>query len=66
MMSKRLTDGLDGPPFVIGCLTVLKQFNSSHTDVFFQFMTQYVKSLCLDGASKWVSKHIFPEIICIW
>ena len=51
-MSRRLADGIDGPPFVIGCLTVLKQFNHSQTDIFFRLMSQYVKSLVLEGASK--------------
>lgn len=51
-MSKRLADGIDGPPFVIGCLTVLKQFNSTQSEVFFQLMSQYVKSLTLEGAAK--------------
>ncbi|XP_067928374.1 WASH complex subunit 5-like [Watersipora subatra] len=49
MMSKRLQDGIDGPPFVIGCLTILKQFNSTQTDIFFQLMSQFVKSMSFDG-----------------
>lgn len=52
MMSKKQTDSIDGPPFLVGILTVLKQFNVSQRDVFIQLMAQYVKSLTMDGTTK--------------
>lgn len=52
MVSRKPTDTIDGPPFLIGVLTILKQFNSQQTDVFIQFMAQYIKSIALDSSSK--------------
>lgn len=44
-MSKKATDPLDGPPFVIGCLTLLKQYHKENTDIFLAFLGQYARSL---------------------
>ncbi|XP_076082010.1 WASH complex subunit 5-like isoform X2 [Mytilus galloprovincialis] len=41
---KKLTDPLDGPPFVTGCITLLKQFHSENTDSFLALLGQYVRS----------------------
>ena len=35
---------LDGAPFVVGIVTLLKQYHSSHTTVFLQFMGQFVRA----------------------
>lgn len=45
MVCKKPADPLDGPPFVIGCLTFLKQFHSENTDIFLGYLGQYVRSL---------------------
>ncbi|XP_060076742.1 WASH complex subunit 5-like [Ylistrum balloti] len=45
MVSKKLTDPLDGPPFVTGCVTLLKQFHSESTSHFLAYLGQYVRSI---------------------
>lgn len=42
---KKTTDPLDAPPFVVGCITLLKQYHSDNTDLFLALMGQYVRSL---------------------
>ena len=44
MTCKKPTDPLDGPPFVTGCITLLKQFHSENTDIFLALLGQYVRS----------------------
>ncbi|XP_050401033.2 WASH complex subunit 5 isoform X1 [Patella vulgata] len=44
LISKKLTEPLDAPPFIIGCLTLLKQFHSDNTTLFLAFLGQYVRS----------------------
>ncbi|KAF6031773.1 KIAA0196 [Bugula neritina] len=63
-MSKRMTDGLDGAPFVIGCLTVLKQFNSTLTDTFFQLLAQYIKTLSLEGSANQKMQDFPADAVC--
>ena len=38
-------DPLDGPPFIAGCITLLRQFHSDHTESFLAYMGQYIRSL---------------------
>lgn len=45
LVSKKPTDPLDAPPFVTGCLTLLKQYHAENTDIFLAFIGQYVRSL---------------------
>jgi len=35
---------LDGAPFVVGVITIMKQFHSSHTHTFLGYLGQYVRS----------------------
>lgn len=44
IVGKNPKDPLDGPPFVCGTLTLLKQFHSENTDQFLALLGQYVKS----------------------
>lgn len=44
LVCKKPTDPLDAPPFVIGCITLLKQFHVGNTDQFLALMGQYVRS----------------------
>lgn len=44
LVSKRANDSLDGAPFVVGMVTLLKQFHSDNTDQFFALLSQYVRS----------------------
>lgn len=45
LVSKKAADPLDAPPFVTGCLTLLKQYHAENTDIFLAFLGQYVRSL---------------------
>ena len=36
---------IDGPPFIAGCITLLRQFHSDNTNMFFQYTGQYVRSM---------------------
>lgn len=53
LVSKKATDPLDAPPFVTGCLTLLKQYHAENTDIFLAFLGQYVRSL-VDSLPGWV------------
>ena len=45
MVLKLPKDPLDGPPFVVGTLSLLKQFHSENTDQFLALLGQYVRSM---------------------
>lgn len=45
MLSRKLSEPLDGPPFIAGCITLLRQFHSDNTDQCLAYMGQYVRSL---------------------
>ncbi|XP_071117463.1 WASH complex subunit 5-like [Haliotis cracherodii] len=45
MMSKKATDPLDSPTFIVGCYTLLKQFHSDNINFFLAFLGQYVRSV---------------------
>lgn len=36
--------GMDGAPFIVGVITILKQFHSSHTHTFLGYLGQYVRA----------------------
>ena len=36
---------LDGPPFIAGCITLLRQFHSDNIDKFLMYTGQYVRSM---------------------
>ena len=40
----RRKGGVDAIPFIVGLITLLKQFNSLHTQKFFAFLGQYVRA----------------------
>ena len=42
LVARTKQDGIDGGPLVAGVITVLKQFHSSHTQLFLELMAQYV------------------------
>lgn len=42
---KKSADWFDFPPFVVGVLTLLKQFHSLHTQKFLSYMGQHVRAL---------------------
>lgn len=44
MVSTAKSGNLDGAPLVVGVITILKQFHSSHTHTFLGYLGQYVRS----------------------
>ncbi|GIY78616.1 WASH complex subunit 5, partial [Caerostris extrusa] len=48
LISRKITDGIDGLPFLIGSLTFLHQFHQEHKNIFLAFMGQYCRSV-IDG-----------------
>merc|ERR1712224_698301 len=42
---KNVKEPLDGTPFVVGVLTILKQFHSSNIQKFLAYMSQYIRAL---------------------
>ena len=43
MVARKVLDPLDGPPFVVGVITLLHQFHSSHTHRFMALCGQYIR-----------------------
>ena len=52
MVARKPTDQIDCAPFVVGMITVLKQFHSEFTEQFFACCGQYVRSLVEAAATK--------------
>ena len=52
MVARRPTDQIDSAPFVVGMITVLKQFLSEYTEQFLACCGQYVRSLLEASAAK--------------
>eukprot|EP00471_Norrisiella_sphaerica_P000575 CAMPEP_0184482552 /NCGR_PEP_ID=MMETSP0113_2-20130426/4111_1 /TAXON_ID=91329 /ORGANISM="Norrisiella sphaerica, Strain BC52" /LENGTH=1139 /DNA_ID=CAMNT_0026862353 /DNA_START=88 /DNA_END=3507 /DNA_ORIENTATION=+ len=53
LVAKNQRDGIDGGPLVVGVVTVLKQFHSSHTTLFLRYLAQYVNvSVSTAGTSR--------------
>lgn len=44
LISRKVTDGIDGLPFVIGTLTFLHQFHQDHKNNFLAYIGQYIRS----------------------
>eukprot|EP01063_Lacrimia_lanifica_P030284 TRINITY_DN4794_c0_g1_i1.p1 TRINITY_DN4794_c0_g1~~TRINITY_DN4794_c0_g1_i1.p1 ORF type:complete len:1175 (+),score=547.54 TRINITY_DN4794_c0_g1_i1:144-3668(+) len=70
LVSKRKDDGIDGVPFVVGLVTILKQFHSDEKDAFVGYLCQYVRVL-MDGLEtsqqklKEKDKEILPSDVCV-
>jgi len=44
---------LDGAPFIVGVITILKQFHSSHTHTFLSYLGQFIRaSICVQASNK--------------
>ncbi|PIK50593.1 putative WASH complex subunit strumpellin-like [Apostichopus japonicus] len=63
IVGKMPKDPLDGPPFVCGTLTLLKQFHSENTDQFLALLGQYVKSTVEAAASSAKASELPQEVI---
>ena len=55
MVSKKYNDHLDSTSFVMGLVTLLKQYHSEVTDQFFSLLGQYVRSNADSNITKLVS-----------
>lgn len=66
MVSKKLTDPLDSPPFVVGCITLLKQFHTENTGIFLALLGQYVRSL-VEVTPGWVkiTHYTLWYLVCV-
>ena len=62
-MCKKLTDPLDGAPFIAGTVTLLKQSHSENTEQFFALLGQYVRSMI---ASTHGFVHVFMSSYAIF
>eukprot|EP00457_Paulinella_chromatophora_P000683 gb/GEZN01000683.1/.p1 GENE.gb/GEZN01000683.1/~~gb/GEZN01000683.1/.p1 ORF type:complete len:1160 (+),score=147.68 gb/GEZN01000683.1/:150-3629(+) len=58
---------LDGAPFVVGMITILKQFHSSHTHTYLAYLGQFVRAKVSSGGSGSSSKppSIPAEVIAV-
>lgn len=63
MVAKRPTDQIDSAPFVVGMITVLKQFHSEYTEQFLSCCGQYVRSLIEATATNVRSQEIPAEVV---
>ncbi|XP_035916794.1 WASH complex subunit 5 [Anopheles stephensi] len=63
LVAKRKNESIDGHPLTIGLLTVLRQFDASETDLFLQYLCQYVLSFVhaanLDAKTPVASEALF-------
>lgn len=62
LLSKTKNDPVDGTPFVVGVITLLKQFHSSHGVKFLSFLGQYVRAF-LNFGPKDKTTEIPQEIV---
>lgn len=45
MVCKKPVDPLDGPPFIVGTLTLIRQYHTDNLDKFIALMGQYVRAM---------------------
>lgn len=65
LLCKKPSDQLDGPPFVAGCITLLRQFHSENTERFLAYMGQYVRSMVESqiAGGKDKSLDLSPDVV---
>jgi WASH complex subunit strumpellin len=64
LLSRKPADPLDGPAFVTGCLTLLRQFHSHNTDQFLGYMGQYIRTMVhTQITAKEKSSSLSPEVV---
>ena len=66
MVSKKYNDHLDSTTFVMGLVTLLKQYHSEVTDQFFSLLGQYVRSNADSNISKWVHWPLRKRFVFQW
>nr|XP_054772627.1 WASH complex subunit 5-like [Lytechinus pictus] len=65
IIGKLPKDPIDGPPFIVGTLTLLKQFHTENTDQFLALLGQYVRSLVESTAAGGRASELPQEAVCI-
>jgi WASH complex subunit strumpellin len=55
--------GLDGAPWVVGVITIMKQFHSSHTHTFLGYLGQYIRANVSASSSK-KEQQSLPPTVC--
>jgi WASH complex subunit strumpellin len=60
--NKKGASSMDGAPFVVGVVTLLKQFHSSHIHTFLGYMGQYIRSQLSATATAKVAQGIPVEV----
>ncbi|XP_062506598.1 WASH complex subunit 5-like [Corticium candelabrum] len=67
MVCRKATDPLDGPPFVVGTLTLLRQYHTDCADQFLALVGQYVRTMVCAVKSASTAKdkvvELPPEVI---
>eukprot|EP01061_Rhynchopus_euleeides_P006910 TRINITY_DN15897_c0_g1_i1.p1 TRINITY_DN15897_c0_g1~~TRINITY_DN15897_c0_g1_i1.p1 ORF type:complete len:1161 (+),score=596.63 TRINITY_DN15897_c0_g1_i1:141-3623(+) len=66
---RKKDDVLDGAPFVVGIVTILKQFHSDEKDVFVAYLCQYCRSVmstaeAMQAKLKEKDKETIPHEVC--
>ena len=54
---------LDGAPFIVGVITILKQFHSHYTDTFLAYLGQYIRCAISVHSSKGSATSLPPVVI---
>eukprot|EP01004_Peranema_trichophorum_P009192 NODE_793_length_2356_cov_78.412450_g382_i1.p1 GENE.NODE_793_length_2356_cov_78.412450_g382_i1~~NODE_793_length_2356_cov_78.412450_g382_i1.p1 ORF type:complete len:750 (+),score=150.00 NODE_793_length_2356_cov_78.412450_g382_i1:316-2250(+) len=62
---RKKDDPLDGVPFIVGVLTILKQFHSEHKECFVAYLAQYIRVMVYEGQrdEKKKDDSLFPEVV---
>eukprot|EP00111_Clytia_hemisphaerica_P004569 TCONS_00013127-protein len=63
MIPKKSNDPLDNTPFVLGLVTLLKQYHSDATDQFFALLGQYVRSTAGSNMTSPKLNDLSPEVV---
>ncbi|EDO30084.1 predicted protein [Nematostella vectensis] len=63
LVARKPTDQVDSAPFVVGMITVLKQFHSEYSEQFFACCGQYVRSLVEAAATNIRTNELPQEIV---
>ena len=65
LVAKKNSEAIDGPPFISGVVTLLRQFHSDVTEEFLQYTCQYIRSLLYEETSKEKAGDVTDEIIVV-
>ena len=63
LTAKKQSEAIDGPPFVTGMVTLLRQYHSDVTDEFLQYTCQYIRSLLVEDTAKEKSVEVTDDIV---